>query len=115
MASINSFTFFSGGINELSWTVTDLAGVIVNTAAVTSTLYWGRSRINPDSVPGIAVTNFTGIVLTYNSTTQQYSNSTIFFTAPNGGDYLTVVDVKSGSGVALAHYEIPTVVSEGGQ
>jgi hypothetical protein len=110
-----SFTFFSQELNQVSWTLTDQNGNPVNSAAVVATLYWGRDRINPNATPGIAVSQFTAINLTYSSTTNSYVGTIPgLFDEPIGGDYTLVVDAKDGSGSQLGHWERRAVITVSG-
>lgn len=107
-----SFTFFAANGQFLNWTLTDTnTGAPINTATVTATLYVGRSRLNPDAVPGTADPNFTAINLVYIPTSAgQYQGLvTSAFDPTPGQGYVLVVDAVA-SGYQNQHWEVPAVV-----
>lgn len=108
-----SFTFFSNSANQVNWTLIDATGASVNTAAVTATLYWGRDRLKPDQIPGIAINGFSAVDLVFASGIYSVVIPALD-TLPNGGDYILVVDAVDGSGNPLAHWERPAVVVQYG-
>src|SRR6478736_8078408 len=98
MSVQNSFTFYPNTVNEVDWTLTDVSGNMVNNASMVLTLYWGRDRIRPDLVPGIAVPNVSNVTMGFASQTNAYSAQFTFSpsSAPIGGDYMLVVDATQG-------------------
>jgi hypothetical protein len=116
MAVQKSFTLFSQNLNELTWTVEDCGGTMVNNAVVVATLYYQRDRINPALVPGSPVPNLTAVTLTYNVPVANVYAAIVpaLFNATQSGDYVLVVDISAADTTPLAHWERPAVVIPNG-
>lgn len=115
MSVQKSFTFYTGTRSTVSWTVTDGSDNFVNNASVTLTLYWGRDKIRPDTVPGVPVPNANSIAMTVNNTSNTYSSQFTLSSAdaPDGGDYTLVIDAAV-SNAPYGHWERPAVVVDTG-
>src|ERR1700749_4858793 len=95
---------------NLTWTLTNADNTPVDTASVTATLYQGRSRINPDLVPGTPVTNLTNVNLAYIAASQgQYQALISPIDSELGGDYILVIDGVIGT-TPVYHNETPVVL-----
>lgn len=121
MSIPNSFTFLAANGQYLNWTMTDaLTGLAINTSTITATLYAGRDREDPDTIPGTPVPNFTNISLPFiaapytSVATGPLANLyqgiiTSAFDPEPGGNYVLVVDATTPS-YQPQHWEAPAVV-----
>lgn len=106
-----SYTIAANNPYVMTWTLTDASGNPINDATMTATLYTGRSRLNPEGIPGTPVSALTNVSLTYVALSLGQYSATLPATSldlPLGGGYTFVLDA-SVSGTAIYHSE-PSVV-----
>jgi hypothetical protein len=98
----------------LQWTLVDSNGNPINNAVVLATLYVGRSRSDPDDIPGTAVNPINNVTLVYVAASNGVYQAAIPATLDppasySGQPYMIVVDA-SVSSVAVYHAEEPATV-----
>src|SRR6266849_2421831 len=111
-----SLTFPVRTAFQLTWTLVDLSGNPINNAAVTATLYAGRSPTNPNAVPGTDVSPIINVTLTYVPLSNGQYSAAIPATlnpAPNGVGYTIVIDGTVG-GNQIYHTEQPVSIETAG-
>lgn len=100
----------------LSWTLTDTAGNPINNATVIANLYAGRSRTEPEQVPGTPVVPIVNFALSYvNGSAGIYSATVPGTLDPplDGTGYVLVIDATV-SGQQIYHCECPVAVDTAG-
>lgn len=122
-----TFTIRNGQYLNFWWNDAN-TGLPVRNATVTATLYYGRSKSNPDATPGTADPNFTSIPLQYLGDDASYPGAAGVLAghyqglipasfdptgnqppSPLGGGYACVVDANA-VGYQPQHLEIPSTV-----
>ena len=113
---ISSFTIPVRTVFTLTWTLTDAAGIPINNATVTATLFAGRSATNPLGTPGTPVSPINGLTLGYVAgSAGQYSAVIPGEINPplNGTGYTLVVDATVAA-TQIYHTEQPATVETAG-
>jgi hypothetical protein len=113
---MSSFTIPVKTAFTLTWTLTDAQGKPINNAAVTVTLYAGRSAINPAGNPGTPIAPLNATPLAYMpGSAGQYSAAIPATVNPplNGTGYMLVVDATV-AGTQVYHTEQPAVIETAG-
>lgn len=125
----SSYTFTTKNGQRFDWWLQDSELLTpITGATVTASLYYGRSRQDPDAIPGVVDPNFNGISFASigsgqppcgSGTAQQY-RATILAVfdppsndpnpTPYGGGYILVVDATA-AGYQPMHWEVPSVVT----
>jgi hypothetical protein len=113
----NSFTIPVNTVFTLTWTLTDAQGDPINNAAVTATLYAGRSVTNPTVTPGTPVAPINALNLPYVlGSAGQYSAAIAGTVNPptDGTGYVLVINATINNGATqIYHTEQPAVVDTG--
>ncbi len=111
-----SFTIPVRTLFTLTWTLTNAQGDAINNAAVTATLYAGRSPINPEGTPGTPVPPIVNLTLNYiPASAGKYSAAAPATIDPplDGAGYVLVIDATIG-GNQIYHTEQPATVETAG-
>ena len=109
--------FYAKNAFTLQWTLVDQSNNPINNAVVTATLYAGRSIVNPDSFPGVAVSPISNVTLTYVLSSNGVYQAAIPATLDPPPDITGFVLVIDGTvtAVPVYHYEeLSTVVNAQG-
>jgi hypothetical protein len=76
---------------------------------VIATLYAGRSQVDPDTIPGSPVPDFTNLTLEFTSDGVYTLELDSTFDPPASGNYVIVIDVDRDS-LPFGHWEEATTV-----
>jgi len=113
---MSSFTIPVRTVFTLTWTLTNPDGTPINNAAMTATLYAGRSLRNPEGVPGTPVPPINNLAMNYVlGTDGQYAALVPGTVDPplDGTGYVLVIDATIGSN-QIYHNEQPATVETAG-